>query len=70
MKYEIYKRRTWMRRSTQWRWRLLAANNKIIAVGGESYNNYADCAAAVSLVQGSASARVVLLADPTPAKLP
>ncbi len=66
MKYEIYKTRTMLRRRTQWRWRLRAANHKIVAVSGESYCNYADCAAAVTLVQGSAQARVVVLGQSRP----
>lgn len=41
-----------------WRWRLVAANNRIIATSGESYHNKADCVSAISLVKGSASAPV------------
>jgi uncharacterized protein YegP (UPF0339 family) len=36
-----------------WRWRLLAANNRIIADSGESYYNESDCLEAINLVKGS-----------------
>jgi len=39
--------------SSQWRWRLQAANNKIIASSGEGYYNKADCKHAIALVKGS-----------------
>ena len=42
----------------QWRWRLRAANHRIIAESGESYHNRADCEAAINLVKGSAHAPV------------
>jgi uncharacterized protein len=42
----------------QWRWRLVAANNRIIANSGEGYHNEADCLAAINLVKGSSSAPV------------
>lgn len=42
----------------QWRWRLRAANNLIIAESGESYWNRSDCEAAIALVKGSAVASV------------
>lgn len=38
----------------QWRWRLVAANNRIIANSGESYYNKADCLSAIGLVKGTA----------------
>jgi uncharacterized protein YegP (UPF0339 family) len=40
-----------------WRWRLVAANNRIIAVG-EGYHNHTDCLHAVNLVKSSHSAPV------------
>ena len=43
----------------QYRWRLTATNNKIIATSGEAYWNKADCLAAISLVKSSGSAPVV-----------
>jgi uncharacterized protein YegP (UPF0339 family) len=43
----------------QWRWRLEAANNRIIANSGEAYYNKADCQSAINLVKGSANAPVV-----------
>lgn len=42
----------------QWRWRLTAANNKIIAASSESYWNKADCEHAINLVKSSYSAPV------------
>jgi uncharacterized protein YegP (UPF0339 family) len=42
----------------QWRWRLRAANHRIIAESGEAYHNRADCLAAIALVKGSASTPV------------
>jgi uncharacterized protein YegP (UPF0339 family) len=36
----------------QWRWRLRAANNEIIA-SGESYRNKQDCLAAIALVKST-----------------
>ena len=44
--------------SNQWRWRLEAANNKIIASSGEGYHNKADCKHGIELVQGSAKAPI------------
>ncbi len=42
----------------QWRWRLLAANNRTLADSGEGYWNYADCLAAINLVKGSMRAPI------------
>jgi uncharacterized protein YegP (UPF0339 family) len=42
----------------QWRWRLYAANNRIIANSGEGYWNKQDCLAAISLVKNSQNAPV------------
>lgn len=44
--------------ASQWRWRLLAANNRIIATSGESYWNKQDCLHAIDLVKGSSAAPV------------
>jgi hypothetical protein len=40
-----------------WRWRLKAANHRIVA-SGESYRSRGDCLGAIGLVQSSSSARV------------
>jgi uncharacterized protein YegP (UPF0339 family) len=53
MEYQVYKDT-----AGQYRWRLLAANNRRIADSGEGYNNKADCLAAINLVKGSANAPV------------
>lgn len=45
MHFEIYQTR-WLR---QWRWRLKAANGRILA-SGESYHNRMDCRAAIDLI--------------------
>ncbi len=41
-----------------WRWRLKAANNRVIADSGEGYANKQDCLAGIQLVKGSANAPV------------
>lgn len=43
----------------QWRWRLVAANGRIIANSGEGYYNETDCDSAIQLVKTSYSAPVV-----------
>ena len=53
MEYIMYKDN-----NQQWRWRLQAANNKIIANSGEGYYNENDCLSAINLVKGSANAPV------------
>lgn len=45
--------------SGQWRWRLLAANGKVIADSGEAYTRKRDCERAVLLVVEG----VAILAD-------
>lgn len=42
----------------QWRWRLVANNNKIIANSGEGYWNKSDCLGAIELVKNSKNAPV------------
>ena len=44
--FEIYKDE-----KQEWRWRLVAPNNKIIATSGEGYINKADCEFAINLVR-------------------
>ncbi len=53
MYYTIYKDT-----ANQWRWQLVAANYKIIAVSSESYWNKQDCMAAIDLVKASGNAPV------------
>ncbi len=54
MRFIVYKDR-----SGQFRWRLKAANGKIVADSGEGYRNRADCLAAIDLIKrGASSARV------------
>jgi uncharacterized protein YegP (UPF0339 family) len=36
-----------------WRWRLVAANNRVIADSGESYHNKNDCLSAIGLVMAT-----------------
>lgn len=54
MKYQIYPDARF-----EWRWRLWADNNRIIANSGEGYRNKSDCKAAINLVKSSHSAHVV-----------
>jgi len=54
MEYQVYKDA-----SSQWRWRLVAANHQIIATSSESYVNKQDCLKAIALVKSSSSAPVV-----------
>ena len=42
----------------QWYWHLRAANNQIIATGGEGYHNKQDCLNGISLVKASSNAPV------------
>jgi uncharacterized protein YegP (UPF0339 family) len=42
----------------EFRWRLFAANNRIIADSGEGYVNKLDCQNGISLVQGSYNATI------------
>lgn len=44
--------------ANQWRWRLVAANGRIIADSAESYWNKTDCQHAINLVKGSYNAPV------------
>lgn len=53
MQYQVYKDG-----SGQWRWRLLAANNRIIADSAESYWNQSDCITGINLVKSSSQAPV------------
>jgi len=50
--YEIYTEHS------QYRWRLVAANGKRLANGGEAYHNKSDCLSAINLVKGSANVPV------------
>jgi len=52
MEYQLYES------GGQYRWRLLANNNRNIANGGEAYHNKSDCLAAINLVKGSQNAPV------------
>jgi uncharacterized protein YegP (UPF0339 family) len=54
VKYVMYKDT-----ANQWRWRLVAANEKIVANSGEGYFNKADCRGAIELVKSSSSAPVM-----------
>ncbi len=54
MKYEIYQDKR-----GEWRWRLKAANGRILAVSSEGYKNLADCESCVVMVKmGSRTAPV------------
>lgn len=49
--YNVYKDA-----SGQWRWQLVAANNRIVADSGEGYHNKQDCLSAIELVRNSKDA--------------
>jgi uncharacterized protein len=53
MEYHLYKDN-----GGQYRWRLLADNNRRIADSGESYFNKSDCLSGIALVKGSAAAPI------------
>lgn len=53
MKFYIYKDTAGL-----WRWRLVAANNRIIADSGESYYNKQDCLHGIELVQSAWNAPI------------
>jgi uncharacterized protein YegP (UPF0339 family) len=53
MQYHIYRDI-----NQQWRWYLLAANNRKIANSGEAYYNKTDCISAINLVKGSTTTPV------------
>lgn len=40
----------------QWRWRLKAANNRVVADSAESYWNKADCISGITLVKAAYTA--------------
>lgn len=48
---EIYEARRGLSRRKQWRWRIRAANGRIVANGGEGYNNRADLVRALEIVR-------------------
>lgn len=55
MTFEYYKS------GKQWRWRLKAGNNEIVATG-EAYRNKKDCVKAISLIKsGAADAGIVIV---------
>ena len=54
MKFELYKDG-----NNQWRWRLKAANGRIIADSAEAYVNRQDCVNGIKLVQDSADAPII-----------
>lgn len=48
-KFQLYKDK-----ANEWRWRLRAGNNKIIADSGEGYVRKSDCEDAINLVKQEA----------------
>jgi len=53
MRYRIYKDV-----AGYWRWRLSAANNRIVSDSGEGYANRLDCLHGIALNKGSGDAPV------------
>ncbi|MEZ5428726.1 MAG: DUF1508 domain-containing protein [Pyrinomonadaceae bacterium] len=54
MKYVIYKDA-----SSQYRWRFVASNGRIISDSGESYFHKSDCERGIEIMKNSANAPVV-----------
>jgi uncharacterized protein YegP (UPF0339 family) len=54
MKYHVYKDS-----SGEWRWRLKAANGKVLADSGEGYSSKQACKDGIDLVKASTNAPVV-----------
>ncbi|HEV7743789.1 MAG TPA: DUF1508 domain-containing protein [Pyrinomonadaceae bacterium] len=54
MKFQIYQDH-----KNEWRWRLRAANGRIVADSAEGYNSKQHCKDDIELVQRSATATVV-----------
>ena len=54
MTFHIY-----LDKNNEWRWRLKAANGKILADSGEGYNSKQACKDGIELVKGCATASVV-----------
>lgn len=50
--------------SNQWRWRLLAANNRIIGDSGEGYHNQSDCENMVEWIKKNAPTAQVQVKTP------
>lgn len=48
LKFKVY-----VDNSGEWRWRLVAGNNKVIADSGESYKEKKDCEEAIVLVKSA-----------------
>ena len=53
MEYRIYRDA-----NSQWRWRLVADNDKIVAESGHGYDKKADCLHAIGLIKISTGTRV------------
>lgn len=49
--FEIYEARRGLALRKQWRWRIRAANGRIVANGGEGYNNRSDLLRALEIVK-------------------
>jgi uncharacterized protein YegP (UPF0339 family) len=63
MKFEIFHEqppKSGIFASTDFRWRLLAANGEPIASSGEGYRNKSDCVDAINLVKGTNEATLVV----------
>lgn len=55
MRFEAYRGRKGLLLRTQWRWRLIARNGRVIATSGEGYNNRSDCLNAIDLIRREAA---------------
>lgn len=64
MHFEVYQDA-----KNEWRWRLHAANGRVIADSAEGYNRQGDCIKGITLVKGSASIPIRVTRKPTAAQL-
>jgi uncharacterized protein YegP (UPF0339 family) len=54
---------------SEWRWRLRAANHRIVADSGEGYKNQRDCINGIMLVKGTATIPVRRVGKRSPQEL-
>lgn len=57
--FELYRSTTDATKAQDWRWRMVANNNRIIADSGEGYKNREDCLSAIAIVRTCRNASIV-----------
>lgn len=63
MKFEIYRDK-----AGEWRWRIRASNERILADSGEGYDNEGDCVDAIALIRVNAKSAPLVFVSPTGAE--